>query len=95
MFLLFSSEKCEDGRDSIFLVNPSSKLPSRPSVTVLQKGTAVEETWIQILTLTEHLTLGKVTMRVMDYISVFNWFIRAPWQGSETLTHTHSERFYL
>ena len=45
---------------------------------VLQKGTAVEETWIQILTLIEHLTLGKVTLRAMDYISVFNWFIRAP-----------------
>ena len=94
MFLLFSSEKSEDRRDS-FLVNQSSKLPSRPSVMVLQKGTAVEETWIQILTLIEHLTLGKVTLRAMDYISVFNWFIRAPWQGSETLTRTQSERFYL
>ena len=77
MFLLFSSEKSEDRRDS-FLVNQSSKLPSRPSVMVLQKGTTVEETWIQILTLIEHLTLGKVTLRAMDYISVFNWFIRAP-----------------
>ena len=77
MFLLFSSEKSEDRRDS-FLVNQSSKLLSCPSVMVLQKGTAVEETWIQILTLIEHLTLGKVTLRAMDYISVFNWFIRAP-----------------
>lgn len=50
MFLLFSPEKSEDGRDS-FLVNQSSKLPSRPSVMVLQKGTPVEETWTQILTL--------------------------------------------
>lgn len=94
MFLLFSPEKSEDGRDS-FLVNQSSKLPSRPSVMVLQKGTPVEETWTQILTLIEHLTLGKATLRAMDYIGVLNWFIRAPWQGSETLTRIQSERFYL
>lgn len=69
-------------------MNETSKPPSHPSAMVLQKGTDVEEDCIQIVTLIEHLTLGKVKLRVMNYISVFNWFVRAPQQGSETITPT-------
>lgn len=48
----------------------------------------MEEAWVLILAgaLIGHLTSSKVKLRALDCITVLSWLIRAPRQGSETLT---------
>lgn len=59
-------------------MNQHSEWPSGPRAMVVQKGTTVGEAWVLSLAWALTRVLGQGQWKRWGYISVFNWFIRAP-----------------